>query len=135
MTSIRLVLLLIVSLLMNVPSALSKQQDVKMEYGKPVTFKKNEAIKFKDFTLIYRGIRIQNVPKGIPLSNRIEQFEVVSPSGKSKFVEWSSGMGEIAPTFFRVDSKKFAIDLRSSPAVEDGKFNVMKDDQLVIRIL
>ncbi len=105
-----------------------------MDYGKIVTFRKNEAIKFKDFTLIYLGIRTQKVPEGIPLSKAIEQFEVVSPSGKSKFVEWSSGTGDIGPSFFSVDSKGFYLDLRSSPVVEDGKYNVMKDDQLVIRV-
>jgi hypothetical protein len=45
-----------VSLLIDVPSALSKQQEVKMDYGKIVMFRKNELIKFKDFITIYRGI-------------------------------------------------------------------------------
>lgn len=132
---IRFTLFFIIFLGLNVSCALPLQKEVNMDYGKIVTFKKDEAIRFSDFSLIYRGTQTQKVPEGVPMSNSIEQFEVISPSGKSKSLEWSSGTGDIGPTFFSVDSKEFELDLRSSPAVDDGKFNVMKDDQLVIRIL
>jgi hypothetical protein len=74
-------------------------------------------VQLADFSLEYLGATDQP-----PLSNGlhlgpVQRFRVVSAAGESKEVSWSSGTGEIAPTFFNLGRKQYSLEMMESDHV------------------
>jgi len=105
---------------------------MKQSYGTIVPFKKESALYFPDFGLIYKGQRFQKTNNAQCVFT-FEQFELIDLNGnKLEDIEWSSGTGEIAPTTFKKSGKKYWLELRTSNVV-GNIFTIMKIDELIVR--
>ncbi len=89
------------------------------DYQSKVAYKKGVAVKFPDFALTYLGERRVSSPK-FPRGFVYEDFRVEA-AGNTQTVSWSAGTGDIGPTFFKVGSKNFALELSRSDKL--GRLN------------
>lgn len=98
-----------------------------MKYNSIVKFKSGEKIQFPDFTLEFTGIKEVKTDKWTFL---IHQFEITHGGAKT-VTEWSSGLGEIAPTRFEFEGKQFNLYLRLNETIWLKK-KCLADDELII---
>jgi hypothetical protein len=106
------------------PRALAAETTAK--YDGKVAYAKRKAISFPDFTLTYEGVREVSPPAGLR-AWKMHDF-VVETEGKGQKVSWSSGTGDIGPTTFNVNGKKYLLELAISDTL--GK---LKEGELVVR--
>ncbi len=114
--------------------AFSIQGKMKAEFNKVIPFKKEIPIEFLSFSLVYKGnVRIPLDIESQTKSSYIifEKFEVIPSKGSKIDVQWSSGLGEIGPSVFEVDSITYWLELKTSEVV-GNKSGVMQDDELVV---
>ncbi|MCE7989207.1 MAG: hypothetical protein DYG89_49265 [Caldilinea sp. CFX5] len=82
------------------------------EYGEKVFYFRAQPIAFPDFALTYRGERhvaSDKYPRGFAYLD----FQVVHDD-ESQIVSWSSGTGEIGPSFFTVAGQQYKLELAAS---------------------
>jgi hypothetical protein len=81
-------------------------------YGEKVFYFQDQPIVFPDFTLIYQGER-QVTSDKYPRGFTYHDFQVDN-GDESQMVSWSSGTGEIGPSFFTVAGQQYMLELISS---------------------
>ncbi len=99
------------------------------EYNSIISYSKNEAMTFPDFTLEFTGIRDEKkfFPNGNSINIRFHDFKVISGS-ETKIISWSSGTGDIAPQPFEAGGKKFELELSNSESLKKK----LSENELVI---
>ena len=99
------------------------------EYNSIVSYSKNEAIKFPDFTLEFTGTRDEKkmFPNGNSINFRFYDFKINTGS-ETKTISWSSGTGDIAPLAFEAGGKKFELELSNSESLKKK----LSENELVI---
>lgn len=95
-------------------------------YASKVTYAKDQALVFPDFTLTYLGSRQIKPPAGLH-GWLIHDFTIRHGQQEQK-VSWSSGTGDIGPTEFQVAGTHFLLELSRSDTLGS-----LKENQLVIR--
>jgi hypothetical protein len=91
----------------------STQSSTKAEYGKVYTFDENTILEFPDFTITYMVIT-QKEFEAYGRSFTYHDFLVTDHSGNQQKIDWSSGLGEISPTFFTVGNIAFLLEMQGS---------------------
>ena len=124
-----LTLLLLFGCVVPLPKALSTGAPASPgigAYGAKVVYAPGQFICFPDFTLRYVGTRHESsalFPRGFDFYD----FQI-QRSGESYTVSWSSGTGEIGPTFFTVHGQTYQLEL-----VYAEQFAWLGDHELVIQ--
>lgn len=90
-----------------------------VNYDTVVEFSKGVQLKFPDFILEYKGDRTveRDMPGGKSITFTHYDFEVSNGSVR-KNISWSSGTGDIAPTAFEFEGKKYELELRNSEKLD-----------------
>lgn len=81
-------------------------------YGEKIFYFTDQPIAFPDFTLTYQGVRhvaADNYPRGFDYHD----FQVDN-GDESQIVAWSSGAGDIGPSFFTVAGQQYKLELTYS---------------------
>lgn len=82
------------------------------DYGEKVFYFQDQPIAFPDFTLTYQGERpvvSEQYPRGFTYLD----FQVDN-GNESQIVSWSSGAGDIGPSFFTVAGQQYKLELTDS---------------------
>lgn len=95
-------------------------------YGEKVTYTPGQQIRFPDFTLTYVGAR-HEASAFFPQGFDFHDFQIQRAS-ESYTVSWSSGTGEVGPTFFAVHGQTYRLEL-----VYSEQFTWLGDHELVIQ--
>lgn len=94
-------------------------------YGEKVFYFQDQPIAFPDFTLTYQGERhvtSDRYPRGFDyLDFRVDD------GNESQIVSWSSGTGDIGPSFFTVAGQQYKLELTDS-----DELGPLADGELVI---
>lgn len=81
-------------------------------YGEKVFYFPDQPIAFPDFTLTYQGERHVTSDK-YPRGFAYLDFQVVQ-GDESQIVAWSSGAGDIGPSYFTVAGQQYKLELAYS---------------------
>ena len=100
-----------------------------LRYGKKVHYAQGEPLDFPDLTLEFVGITEYPPSDLYPRSMYAYEFKA-SKEGESQLISWSSGTGDIGPTFFEISGKKFSLEL----ALSDELGPLEKDELVVWRL-
>lgn len=101
-------------------------QPGKATYGQKVAYAPGQSIDFPDFTLTYVGAR-HETSAIFPHGFDFQDFQIQRTS-ETYIVSWSSGTGEVGPTFFAVQGQTYRLEL-----VYSDQFSWLADDELVIQ--
>lgn len=95
----------------------SKAGDI-ADYNSVIQYEKGKAIKFPDFTLEFTGERTEKkeFDNGNSITFRFFDFKL-SNDKESKTISWSAGTGDIAPSDFEFDGKKYQIEMSKSESL------------------
>lgn len=124
-----LTLLLLLGCVVPLPKVLSNNAPLQSgvaAYGEKVVYAPGQLIRFPDFTLTYVGTRHESsaiFPHGFDFHD----FQIQRAS-ESYTVSWSSGTGEVGPTFFAVHGQTYRLEL-----VYSDQFTWLGDHELVIQ--
>lgn len=124
-----LLLLLLFGCVVPLPKAFSHAEPPQpgvAAYGEKVTYIPGQTIHFPDFTLTYVGTRHEAsaiFPRGFDFYD----FQIQRAS-ENYTVSWSSGTGEIGPTFFAVHGQTYRLELGYA-----AQFSWLADHELVIQ--
>ena len=95
-------------------------------YGEKVAYAPGQPIHFPDFTLTYVGTR-HEASAIFPHGFEFHDFQIQRAS-ENYTVSWSSGTGEIGPTFFAVYGQPYRLEL-----VYADQFSWLAANELVIQ--
>jgi hypothetical protein len=97
------------------------------QYGKWQTYSPTQALHYPDFDLVLNDEprRVKYI-EGLPLGR--EYHFTISSSNSRISVFWSSGTGDIGPSTFEIDGKKFFLEMIMS----DYLNKPISDKQIVI---
>ena len=100
------------------------------KYNEKISYADGKEIKFPDFSIKFIGTREVKYPKDTDsqLKMTIYDFEVAKGETKKK-ISWSSGTGDIGPTFFEIGGGNYVLELSKSDilgAINEGNFVVWK---------
>jgi hypothetical protein len=104
----------------------SQPPNAEYEYGRKINYSDHETKKLPDFSIRFLKERHQEssvFPRGFTFYD----FEVTKAEEK-KTISWSSGTGDIGPTFFDLAGEKYVFELKASKAY-DG---FVKDGEMVL---
>ena len=107
------------------PVSCSYASDQKAAYGTPVKYQLGKKVEFPDFTVEYLGER-RKISSVYPRGFLYYDFKV-SKGTSEKVISWTTGTGNIDPTDFEFEGKRYHLELRRSEQL--GKLN---DNELVI---
>ena len=86
-------------------------------YGSPFSYEVAKSITFPDFSFRYDGTEPgANYPGTNRRMGDVIQFRVETAE-KSQAVSWSSGTGDIGPSFFKVGMACFRLELKQSDKI------------------
>jgi len=88
-------------------------------YGEPVHYEKGLPLHFKDLDLVYLGTR-HVTSEVFPNGFDYEDFDVVQGE-HTITIYWTSGTGDIGPTYFQRSGHKYALELRISQWAKPGR--------------
>lgn len=123
-----LTLLLLFGCVVPLPNALSPAglpQATVADYGQKIAYTPGQALHFPDFTLTYVGAR-HEASALFPHGFDFEDFQIAR-ADEQYTVSWSSGTGEVGPTFFAVQGKTYRLEL-----VYSDQFAWLAANELVI---
>ncbi len=96
------------------------------QYGTKVRFRQDVPVRFPDFALTYLGAR-RVASNKFPSGFVFHDFRIATAAGP-RSISWSSGTGDLSPTFCSAGAKSFTLELRSA----DG-LGALRDDEVVLR--
>lgn len=89
-------------------------------YGEKISYTSGKELKFPDFSVKFTGTREKPYPtENSSLKMIFYDFEV-KKNDKKQTVSWSSGTGDIAPSFFYVEGADFVLELKRSDVAKDS---------------
>jgi hypothetical protein len=86
-------------------------------YNSKVKFELGKQIIFPDFIIEYTGKKTVPGPNNAKWIMTIFYFNLKN-SEQTKQISWSSGTGDISPTFFEFNKVKFAIEMQYSEKIK-----------------
>jgi hypothetical protein len=95
-------------------------------YGVKVQYALGQSLKFPDLTLEYMGKRESPATSDYPRSMVFYDFKVYQGDGVQT-ISWSAGTGDIGPTLFELDGRRYALELAISDALGS-----LEEDELVL---
>lgn len=101
------------------------------DYNTVVDYEKGIVLYYPDFNLEY--IDERNEKKDFPNGNTItfKFFDYkISNDKESKTISWSFGTGDIAPTEFEFDGKKYQLEMSNS---ESLKLRLKKNELVIVK--
>lgn len=110
----KIILILIVSLFLSACSVNSASNNSVEKYGEKVSYSDGKELKFPDFSIKFTGKR---ETASSPVKMTAYDF-LVTKGDKTQTVSWSSGTGDIAPTFFNFDGTDFVLELGMSDVIK-----------------
>jgi hypothetical protein len=94
------------------------------KYGEKVSYAGGKELKFPDFSIKFIGKR-EETSSNSQLKMIFYDFEVAKGETKKK-ISWSSGTGDIAPTFFEINGANFVLELSQSDLLKSvGEGNMV----------
>lgn len=124
-----LTLLLLFGCVVPLPKALAPAglpQAAVVDYGQKIAYVPGQTLHFPDFTLTYVGAR-HEASALFPHGFDFEDFQIERASERYT-VSWSSGTGDVGPTFFAVQGKSYRLEL-----VYSAQFTWLAANELVIQ--
>lgn len=109
----------------------NKGTDNQMQkYGEKVSYSSGEELRFPDFSIKFIGKREEKLSSDMifPLTMTFYDFEVAKDDAKQK-ISWSSGTGDIGPTFFDFNGAGYVLELAQSDIIkslDEGVFVIWK---------
>lgn len=99
------------------------------KYGEKVSYSSGKELIFPDFTIKFAGKREEKISNDVflPLKMTFYDFEVAKGETRQK-ISWSSGTGDIGPTFFTINGAEYVLELRQSDIIKGS----LGDEILVI---
>lgn len=122
----KIILILVFGLFLSICGSNAAIDNKTQKYGEKVSYADNKEIKFPDFSIKFTGKREVNYPnENSPRKMTFYDFEVAKGDAKQK-ISWSSGAGDIAPTFFEIDGANFVLELWQSDLLKSvGEGNLV----------
>lgn len=108
------ILILIIAFCLSACGVKSANNDKFEKYGEKVSYADGKELKFPDFSIKFSGKRETT---NAPLKMTFYDF-LVTKGDKTQTVSWSSGTGDIAPTFFNVDGTDYVLELGMSDVIK-----------------
>lgn len=101
-----------------------------MNYGEQISYTSGNELRFPDFSIKFLGRRDEKISKDIllPLTMTFYDFEV-SKGDTAKKISWSSGTGDIGPSFFEIGGDEYVLEMSHSDVlkkIEEGRLVVWK---------
>lgn len=99
------------------------------KYGEKVSYSSGKEFIFPDFTIKFVGEREEKISNDwmFPQKMTFYDFELAKGETRQK-LSWSSGTGDIGPTFFTINGAEYVLELRQSDIIKGS----LGDDILVI---
>lgn len=81
-------------------------------YGQDVELTKDTPVQFPDFSITYIGDEVRDLPnQNLAIKQFIYQKYIIKADGQEDIkLAWSSGMGDLVPMKFIVNSKEFSFN-------------------------
>jgi hypothetical protein len=118
----KIILVLMLAMLLNICGFNKSAENVTLKYGEKVSYTNGDELKFPDFTIKFVGKREAT---GAPVKMTFYDFEVSKGETKKK-ISWSSGTGDIGPTFFEIAGENFVLELSQSDILKSiGEGNLV----------
>ena len=95
-------------------------------YGEKIDYLDGKVKQLPDFVIRFLGERRVASSK-YPRAITVYDFEV-SKGGEKKTISWSSGTGDIGPTFFEVGGQSFVLELEASDVYK----GMMKQGEMIV---
>ena len=95
-------------------------------YGVKTQYAQCQPLTFPDLTLEILGGRESSPTEEYPCSIRYYDFKV-SQGSQAQLISWTAGTGDIGPTLFELDGKRYALELAMS-----GELGVLEENELVL---
>lgn len=105
--------------------------DESLMYGRKINYTDGEPKKLPDITIRFLEKRKESSPAFKPGFTFFD-FEAAKGAEKTK-ISWSSGTGDIGPTYFEIGGESYVLELAASEAydgfLEDGEMVVWRRDE------
>jgi len=98
---------------------------VHANYGEKVRFAEGYPLLFPDFTLTYLGTH-QAASANFPRGFVYHDFQI-GHAAEGFTVSWSSGTGDIGPTFFEIDGQRYRLEMGYA-----DELGALADDEVVV---
>lgn len=101
------------------------------KYGEIIQYAQGQPLHYPDLTLEFLGIKEHPPSDLYPRSMYAYEFEV-SQGSLSQVISWSSGTGDIGPTYFELSGKTYALELALSDELgmlEKGELVLWRVDE------
>jgi hypothetical protein len=118
----KLFLVLIYAIFLSLCGFNQSSENEMQKYGEKVSYTSGRELKFPDFSIKFAG---QREVTGAPVRMTFYDFEVSKGETKKK-ISWSSGTGDIGPTFFEIGGESFVLELSQSDLLKSiGEGNLV----------
>ncbi|MBX3014062.1 MAG: hypothetical protein KF832_21255 [Caldilineaceae bacterium] len=104
-------LFILISYLIPLPPAIAQPDPAAnaATYGKKMVYTPGQTLQFPDFDLTYLGVRHEQSAL-FPHGFAFHDFQVERTSQRFT-ITWSSGTGDIGPTFFAINGRTYRLEL------------------------
>jgi hypothetical protein len=108
------ILILLITFCLNACGLSGANENKVQNYGEKVSYTDRKEIIYPDFSLKFSGTRERGFPMPDSATKMIfYDFQVVK-GDKMQTVSWSSGTGDIGPTFFYVEGVDYVLEMKQS---------------------
>ncbi len=126
----KIISLLLICMFWNFCSVNKATDNQMKKYGEKVSYTGKKELIFPDFSIKFIGKReVKPAKEGMPpLTMIFYDFEAVKGDAKQT-IFWSSGTGDIGPTFFDFDGAGYVLELKQSDIIkslDEGVFVIWK---------
>ncbi|HLM00305.1 MAG TPA: hypothetical protein VK400_04560 [Pyrinomonadaceae bacterium] len=103
------------------------------KYGQKVSYASGKELIFPDFTIKFVGKREAKISNDWLFPQKMTFYDFEAAKGETRqTISWSSGTGDIGPTFFEIDGGSYVLELSQSDilkSLEEGFLVIwIKDD-------
>lgn len=115
----RIAVILIFTMFFNICGFNGTTDNQVQKYGEKVSYSSGNELKFPDFSIKFTGKREEKISNDQRSSLKMifYDFEIINGEAKQK-VFWSSGTGDIGPSFFELNGEKYVLELAQSDIIK-----------------
>lgn len=98
------------------------------KYGEVVVFQESVNLQYPDFTITFMGKRYKDLSVGSAIRFTYYDFRVLSGGQDYKDINWSSGTGDIGPTIFTINEKRYKLYLKTN---DKGDIKLSENEMII----
>lgn len=94
------------------------------KYGQKVSYASGKELIFPDFTMKFVGKREAKISNDWMFPQKMTFYDFEVAKGETRqTLSWSSGTGDIGPTFFTINGAEYILELRQSDIIKGSLGN------------